>query len=97
MPSYFLDLVEEECVEIQNIFKFSSHDIGGRVKYPMFVLKPNNYGKEDWKWLIACIEKRINCWCNRWISCGGWITLVGVGSYSCLLTPSIIYSNNGPH
>jgi hypothetical protein len=72
---FFSEFVEEERVHIQPIFSFSAHDIGEGVKYLGFVLKPNNYGKADWRWLIAHIEKRISCWCNRWISCGQ-LTLV---------------------
>jgi hypothetical protein len=41
-----------------------------------FILKLNNHGKEDWRWLLARIEKRISCRCNRWISRGSRLSLV---------------------
>jgi hypothetical protein len=31
---------------------------------------------EDWKWLVAHFEKRINFWCNKWLSLGGRYILV---------------------
>jgi hypothetical protein len=38
-------------------------------------LKPNNYRKEDWKWLLKKLEKRLNGWSFRWLSRAGRLTL----------------------
>eukprot|EP01018_Ginkgo_biloba_P027293 Gb_33895 [translate_table: standard] len=40
--------------------------LGTRMKG--FFLKPNAYGIRDWRWLIAKVEKRLEIWCNRWLS-----------------------------
>jgi hypothetical protein len=37
-------------------------------KYLGFHLKANGYVKRDWLWLVTKIEKKINSWCNRWLS-----------------------------
>jgi hypothetical protein len=39
-------------------------------------LKPNNYGKADWKWLLGKVEKKISQWCNCWLSRGGCLVLI---------------------
>ena len=46
------------------------------MKYLGFYLKPNNYQKEDWIWLLKKVEKRLGNWCNGWISLGRGLTLV---------------------
>jgi hypothetical protein len=38
-------------------------------------LKLNNYRKEDWKWLLTKLEKRLNGWSFRWLSKVGRLTL----------------------
>jgi hypothetical protein len=55
-------------------FKFQLLDEG--FKYLGFFLKPNSYLKSDWLWLLRKVEKRINSWCNRWLSLGGRFILV---------------------
>ena len=46
------------------------------LKYVGFRLKSNYYKKEDWTWLLAKLEKRINVWSHRWISKAGILVLV---------------------
>lgn len=46
------------------------------IKYLGYFIKPNNYLKEDWWWLLKDIEKRISLWCNHWFSLGGKFILV---------------------
>jgi hypothetical protein len=53
-------------------------DLDQGLKYLGFHLKPNLYKKGDWQWLIAKVEKKINHWCNRWLSRGGRLVLVKV-------------------
>jgi hypothetical protein len=36
------------------------------------------YKAEDWRWLLAKIEKRIGHWCNMWLSLGGPFILIKV-------------------
>jgi hypothetical protein len=41
-----------------------------------YFLKTGAYRAEDWDWLLTKITKRIELWCNRWLSLGGRYTLV---------------------
>lgn len=45
-------------------------------KYLGFWLKPNAYRKEDWSWLIAKIEAKINHWSFKWLSRARRLTLI---------------------
>jgi hypothetical protein len=39
-------------------------------------LKPNDYRKEDWTWLLKKLEKRLISWSHRWLSRAGRLVLV---------------------
>jgi len=41
------------------------------LKYLGFFLKPTNYHKGEWMWLIQKIEQEINLWCYNWLPLGG--------------------------
>lgn len=58
------------------IFSFQHLDFEGGLRYTGFILKPNNYGKEDWRWLLYKIEHMISFWCNGWICRGGKLVLI---------------------
>jgi ribonuclease HI len=65
----------EEMAVYQIFFPFTLQDISEGIKYLGFQLKPNSYRKEDWKWLITKLEKRLNGWSFRWLSRAGRLTL----------------------
>jgi hypothetical protein len=69
------ELDEEEKEVYRRLFPFTLQDISQGIKYLGFQLKPNSYKKEDWKWLIAKLEKRLNSWSFRWLSRAGRLTL----------------------
>jgi len=46
------------------------------LKYQGFNLKPNDYRKVEWMWLIARIEKRLTSWSHRWLSRVGQLVLI---------------------
>lgn len=50
-------------------FRFKPLDLG--IKYFSYLIKPNNYSREDCSWLINKFEKRLANWCNMWLSLGG--------------------------
>ena len=50
-------------------------DFPAGLKYLGFQLKPNNYLKKDWKWLITKLEKRLVGWSFRWLSRAGRLSL----------------------
>jgi hypothetical protein len=54
-----LEMGREEEETYKNFFPYTAHDILEGLKYLGFPLKPNNYRKEDWKWLLAKLEKKL--------------------------------------
>jgi hypothetical protein len=46
------------------------------IKYLGFNLKPNDYRKADWIWLLGKLEKRLHLWSHRWLSRAGRLVLV---------------------
>jgi hypothetical protein len=69
---------EQEMNYFSQILPFKLIDLDMGLKYLGFHLKPNMYKKNDWQWLTTKVEKKINTWCNRWISRGGHLVLVKV-------------------
>lgn len=39
------------------IFSYQQLDLQTRLKYLGFLINPNDYGINDWRWLIAKVEK----------------------------------------
>ena len=62
--------------DLTNFFPVPVTDLLEGIKYLNFHLKPNDYIKSDWKWLIGKLEKRLLMWSNKWISREGRLTLV---------------------
>ena len=52
-------------------FPFVRVTLDDGLKYLGFFLKPNNYLKKDWVWLIEKLERRLNYWSHRWLSRAG--------------------------
>ena len=64
---------------MSTIFPVPATNILEGLKYLGFYLKPNDYRKSDWKWLIGKLEKRLQGWSNKWLSRAGRLTLVKSG------------------
>jgi hypothetical protein len=71
----FSELEREEEDLYKRLFPFTHQDFTDGLKYLGFHLKPNNYLKNDWKWLISKLEKRLSGWSFRWLSRAGRLTL----------------------
>jgi hypothetical protein len=69
-------LSEEECQTLRIFFPFEEKKLDDGLKYLGFFLKPNDYRKEDWKWLLKKMDKRLNIWSHRWLSRAGRLVLV---------------------
>eukprot|EP00253_Pinus_taeda_P029860 PITA_29860 len=65
-----------ECTQITTILPFEVYTMDSTFKYLGFWLKPNSYKKQDWNWLVAKIEGKINHWSYKWLSRAGRLTLV---------------------
>ena len=57
-------------------FPFNRATLDEGLKYMGFMLKPNNYLKKDWMWLIEKLEKRLHTWSHRWLSRAAHLILV---------------------
>ena len=57
-------------------FDYTLVNVESGISYLGFFIKPNDYAKKDWVWLLAWIENRLKMWCNRWVSHGGRIILI---------------------
>ena len=57
--------------QIGDLFPFK---VGARLwhfegfKYLGYMLKPNNYHRKDWMWLVKKVDHKIGSWCYRWLS-----------------------------
>jgi hypothetical protein len=71
----FSEMEREEEEIYQMLFPFTFQDFLEGLKYLGFHLKPNNYLKKDWKWLISKLEKRLSGWSFRWLSRARRLTL----------------------
>jgi hypothetical protein len=53
---------EEELGVYKEFFPYETNPFDEGLKYLGFHLKPNNYKKEDWVWLVAKLERRLKSW-----------------------------------
>ena len=52
--------------------------LDGGLKYLGFYLKPNDYRKQDWYWLLEKMEKGLKIWSHKWLYRAGRLVLVKV-------------------
>jgi hypothetical protein len=62
----------------KEFFPFNYVPIEYSFRYLGYFLKTNCYKAEVWHWLIKKFERRIDHWCNRWLSLGGRLVLIKV-------------------
>jgi hypothetical protein len=77
-PFYILTFNNLLLDTLKASFLFNFHELANGFKYLGYFLKLDRYNFEDWQWLIDKYEKRINHWCNRWLSIGGHLVLIKV-------------------
>lgn len=65
---YFSHIEAGLVEKIKRMYNLHQSDFDSKMKYLKYQIKPNNYKKYDWKWLLSRVEKIINLWCNKWIS-----------------------------
>lgn len=69
-------LNRQEKAHISSVFPFDMCNMETPFKYLGFWLKPNDYKKKDWNWLIVKIEARVTHWSYKWLSRAGRLTLI---------------------
>eukprot|EP00253_Pinus_taeda_P035322 PITA_35322 len=80
-------LAVQERGRLHSVLPFQPSTLELPFKYLGFWLKPNDYKKEDWNWLIAKIESRISHWSFKWLSRVGRLTLI-----KSILLAILVYS-----
>jgi hypothetical protein len=60
----------------KDVFPYNVVDLSEGFRYLGYFLKDDSYKALDWTWLVSKFEKRIGHWCNRWLSLGGYFTLI---------------------
>jgi hypothetical protein len=73
---HFANLQQQSLEQLKGIFPILSPISLPGLNYLGYFLKADSYKLADWNWLLAKIEKNIGHWCTRWISLGGWYTLI---------------------
>ena len=58
LTTHGMDVVEVR--HATTLFPFIRANLDEGLKYLGFMLKPNNYLKKDWLWLIEKLEKRLH-------------------------------------
>ena len=69
-------LSEVERQEFLAFFPFSIGSMEEGMKYLGFYLKPNDYRKQEWVWLLDNMEKRLKQWSHKWLSRASRLVLV---------------------
>jgi hypothetical protein len=73
---YHWGLLDNELLILKDAVPFTFVNLSEGFKYLGFKLKLGSSTPEDWKGLVAHFEKRINFWCNKWLSLGGRYILI---------------------
>ena len=61
----------ELLLSVQSIFPYHMAIMDYGFKYLGLFLKPNDYLKYDWKWILRKFDQKISMWCYNWLSLGG--------------------------
>jgi hypothetical protein len=69
-------LSSNDLTPYKDLLPYSFMELSVGFKYMGYQLKTITYKVEDWDWLLTKVMKRIEVWCNRWLSLGGRYTLV---------------------
>jgi hypothetical protein len=71
-------LQQNILIQLKAIFHYNFLDLSNGFRYLGYFMKIDRYKSEDWQWLIDKFDRRINHWCNRWLSLGGRFILIKV-------------------
>jgi hypothetical protein len=72
----FSRIGDEVIQHYLDLLPFQTQNLEDGLKYLGFHLKPNDYRKNDWTWLLAKLEKRLQVWSNKWLSRAGRLVLI---------------------
>jgi hypothetical protein len=67
---------DSELLLLKATIPLSFKNLGDGFSYLGFHLKMGASSSGDWSWLVASFKKKIDFWCNKWLSLGGRLILV---------------------
>jgi len=70
------NLEDHEMVMVEDTCHFQQKGSGDSLKYLGFYLKPSDYKREDWIWLVGKLEKILSVWNLKWLSRADRLVLV---------------------
>jgi hypothetical protein len=73
---HYWGLSETELQLLQATIPLSFKNLNEGFTYLGFHLKMGASSPADWHWLVTKFERKINFWCNKWLSLGGRLVLV---------------------
>jgi hypothetical protein len=73
---HYWGLSDAELLILKNSVPYTFVNLSDGFRYLGFQLKLGYSSPEDWKGLVAHFERRINFWCNKWLSLGGRYILI---------------------
>lgn len=72
------DCTLQESQLATQYFPYQATNLMEGLKYLGFKLKPNGYKIAKWTWLVTKVEKRISCWCHKFLSRVGRLVLIKI-------------------
>ena len=72
----FLNLDHDKEQWHAHSFDFIPVNVATCTTYLRYFIRPNDYSKKNWVWMLARVEKCLKLWCNKWISRGGRMILI---------------------
>jgi len=73
---HFWGITDTELQQLKDIIPLPFITLSEGFTYLGYQLKMGSSTPCDWQWLVALYEKKINFWCNKWLSIGGRFILV---------------------
>lgn len=69
-------LSASDLLRFKDFFTYTFIDLKEGFRYLGYQLKMGATHLGDWRWLVAIFEKKIDFWCNKWLSMGGRFILI---------------------
>jgi hypothetical protein len=74
--AHYWGLSDSELLRFKDHYTYTFIDLKEGFRYLGYQLKMGATLPGDWRWLVAIFEKKIDFWCNKWLSMGGRFILI---------------------
>jgi len=72
---HYANIPDQDLDILMAIFPHNFLHLSQGLHYLGYFIKVEHYTASDWDWLLSKVGKKINNWCNRWLSIEGRYTL----------------------